>query len=576
MKKRYIVIMVLIFLLTTAQLVSAQVFQMPDDGRVNGIPADAISPLFRETLTEGLQAGRIPTLNGSYYYRDRYELMSNIADRSARIFPLFDPEATTFALMAEITIENGDPGASLEESGCGFIFRNNDPALHPTDPDSYMHALITMAGNQIFAGMNYNNPVAYETKKFAEANPNRQTHIVAVFANGSDSSVLINRQEVRRHFDLPVLTPGQFQYTIQSGSSTGFGTRCLFERVYLFIPAAGGRQGKNDQSDIPDQQPPQKDDQAIDESLDDLCKPTGIGLVPEIEEFCQWPLVELPVCVSGTHHGLHCPKFYEFAMMIRELSGELCADGAFKPENMLQICNYARYQASVLENAGIVFMTPSDCGNQEIIPFQSCMDMIGLLNRCRNVPKTGAGEKCDFVAIHSVVYRDHPLWDQIARQCSACEALAKLGNCKFSSNPSCRYLEERCKQNADYLLCNNLPNLKTDPNYASLAPGLINGLEAYCKKAELAELECVTIEEPPIIRIQPLPPASNPANPPAVQGCPQGQVYNPATGVCSWPGAGPTGEIPIVDDWDPGFTHGGSAVPGQGYTPFPWPDWLSP
>lgn len=236
--KRTVLIVILIGTLAAAAAVFASANrQDQDDGRLIPISVDKVPHEFIQVLEEGILSGRIyPSLTGSYYFRERFEAETNVFDRQVKLFRLFDPEVSAHVIFADVTWESADENPPEPDSSCGFVFRDNDREAHPNEPDSFMISQIAMDRKDYLWGSNRDTLVNYGRKDFPDPKPDQKTHKLAVFANGSDVSVLLDGVELRRHFDVSVVNPGQIFYMIQSGTNTGFGTRCTFENVNLFVP----------------------------------------------------------------------------------------------------------------------------------------------------------------------------------------------------------------------------------------------------------------------------------------------------------------------------------------------------
>lgn len=205
------------------------------DGRVQPIHSDNVSPEFMRVLAAGLHSNRISTLEGDFYFLDRFSAEYAKNDQQFKLFRMFDKEVPNLVILADVTWEISGRYPSLIDTGCGFVFRNNDDS-RLEEPDSFLHAQLVIEGKDFFWGMDKGNFVSYGRQYFRDPSIGRQTNQVAIFANGSDTSVLLNGNELRRNLDVAVTTPGMIHYTVQSGTEEGFGTRCTFENINLFIP----------------------------------------------------------------------------------------------------------------------------------------------------------------------------------------------------------------------------------------------------------------------------------------------------------------------------------------------------
>ncbi len=227
-------IMLIIAIVIASLIISGSLAAAPD-GRVRPIQSEAVSAEFMSVLQEGIQSKRIDTLEGDYYYLGQFSAEYGKYDKKFKMFRLFDKEVADIVILADISWEAGGNYPSLTDSGCGFVFRNNDDA-RKEEADSYLHSQIVLEGKDFFWGLNKDQFVSYGRKYFADPTFGRKTYQVAIFANGRDTSVFINGKEVRRNLDVAVTTPGLIHYTVQSGTDKDHGMRCKFERINLFVP----------------------------------------------------------------------------------------------------------------------------------------------------------------------------------------------------------------------------------------------------------------------------------------------------------------------------------------------------
>ena len=228
-------IMYLIVILIAALVIGGSFAFTQQDGRVQPIQSEYVSPEFMSVLEEGRRAGRIPALEGDFYFLDQFSAEYGKYNKQFKMFRLFDQEVPDLVILADVTWEAGGLYPSLIDTGCGFVFRNNDDA-RTEEADSFMHAQLVMEGKDFFWGLNKGKFVSYGRKYFRDPSFSRQTYKVAIFAHGSDVSVFVNGREVRRNLDVAVTTPGLIHYTVQSGTEQDYGTRCTFENINLFIP----------------------------------------------------------------------------------------------------------------------------------------------------------------------------------------------------------------------------------------------------------------------------------------------------------------------------------------------------
>ncbi len=216
-------------------LFTSLVYANQQDGRVRLIPQDAVSGDFLKVLEEGVNSGRISSMEGDYYFLDKFVAEYKKFDKQFKMFRMFDVEVPNLVILADVTWKLGSQIPSAIDTGCGFVFRNNDDS-RIDEPDSFMHAQLVMEGKDFFWGLHEGKFVSYGRKYFANPSANSITRKIAIFANGEDVSVLLDGRELRRNTNVAVTTPGMIHYTVQSGTDKGFGTRCFFENISLFVP----------------------------------------------------------------------------------------------------------------------------------------------------------------------------------------------------------------------------------------------------------------------------------------------------------------------------------------------------
>ncbi len=234
--KKAILISTIILILIPVGLVMADHQPAKTDGRVIPISPADMSADFIQILLEGVTRNWLPMpFGGTYYYRDHFTVEKNVRDNELKLFRLFDPEVSAQVLYAEITLERSGEDTNPAESACGFVFRDNNEQ-RISEPDNFLVTQIAMDGKDSFWGLNYGTLVNYSREEFTEPNPTNQKHKLAIFANGMNVVVLIDGVEIRNLLDVPVTSVGQIFYAIKSESASGYGTRCTFENVYLFVP----------------------------------------------------------------------------------------------------------------------------------------------------------------------------------------------------------------------------------------------------------------------------------------------------------------------------------------------------
>jgi|GEM_PF-6435236 hypothetical protein len=115
------------------------------DGRVRPVFKDNVSSEFMDVLDEGIQSGRTSSLEGDYFYLEKFSAEYRLSDGSFKLFRMFDQEVPNLVILADVTWLVGGNFPSTIDTGCGFVFQNNDDSREE-EPDSFMHAQIVMEG----------------------------------------------------------------------------------------------------------------------------------------------------------------------------------------------------------------------------------------------------------------------------------------------------------------------------------------------------------------------------------------------------------------------------------------------
>lgn len=170
--------------------------------------------------------GLISTNVGDYYFVDDY------TDEWAQMYwyqwsYLTDMEIADFVIRAKITWKSASDTPQWADSGCGFVFREQDA-------DNHLKANLALDGNVYINGARNANWLSYGTKSFDRHSTSGSAYFTLA-ASGSDVTVMIDDSIVHQARNVAMTDPGYLAFVVVSGTNKGFGTRCEFEEVEIFV-----------------------------------------------------------------------------------------------------------------------------------------------------------------------------------------------------------------------------------------------------------------------------------------------------------------------------------------------------
>ena len=170
--------------------------------------------------------GLISTNVGDYYYVDDF------TDEWAQMYwyqwnYLTGMEIADFVIRAKITWKSASDTPQWSDSGCGFVFREQDA-------DNHMKANFALDGNVYITGMRNSNWLSYGKKSF-DRHSTSGTAYFTLAASGGDVTVMIDDSIVHEARNVVMTNPGSLAFVVVSGTNKGYGTRCTFEEVELFV-----------------------------------------------------------------------------------------------------------------------------------------------------------------------------------------------------------------------------------------------------------------------------------------------------------------------------------------------------
>ena len=211
-----------IVLLMPAGLVAAQDESVSVDTDTRDISDEFIDIVDYLYEDEGL----ISTNVGDYYYVDDF------TDEWAQMYwyqweYLADLEITDFVIRAKITWKSASDTPQWADSGCGFVFREQDT-------DNHMKANFALDGSVYITGIRNSNWLSYGKKSF-DRHSTSGTAYFTLAASGGDVTVMIDDSIVHEARNVALTDPGYLAFVVVSGTNKGFGTRCEFEEIELFV-----------------------------------------------------------------------------------------------------------------------------------------------------------------------------------------------------------------------------------------------------------------------------------------------------------------------------------------------------
>jgi hypothetical protein len=201
-------------------------------------PYPSITPNMRATreaddmtaLVEKYKAdGYIASAEGKYYKLDDFQenfaeiyyyMWYGIEDRKGDLIP-----ATDFVMRSDVSWDSASD--TPNESGCGFVFRNDSERNH------YAVFLLT-TGNTI-AWINLDKVKRLGTKRFGSPQVKGQANLTIVVVD-EKIHVFVDDQFIKTYMGARSFTGGNhLAFSINSGTNKSYGTRCTFRNTFLYV-----------------------------------------------------------------------------------------------------------------------------------------------------------------------------------------------------------------------------------------------------------------------------------------------------------------------------------------------------
>jgi len=169
--------------------------------------------------------GEITRTEGTFYKID--DLEKNKAKIDYFAWWSIDHSAENFAIQTDVVWEVASDNANWFNTGCGFVFAEQD--------DDFFHFLkLSLDGMATLRSFKGDNTQMIIQKKFGKPTiPSGQAKVL----------MIVQEKRVILHIDdqlvfntyAPLLRSGLINLSLSSGINTGFGTRCKFTNIGLWI-----------------------------------------------------------------------------------------------------------------------------------------------------------------------------------------------------------------------------------------------------------------------------------------------------------------------------------------------------
>lgn len=188
--------------------------------------ADARQSAYTARIKELSDAGVITSAEGEYLYLGDYE--ASEARINTPFVEMLGFEAVNFIISADMRWESASDNANWPTSGCGFVYGyedNYNGDLTFLGLDGYTHSIQFRDDRApgIFAFKKWGDPERPTGKALAQLVVFDKR--VSVYVNGALANEFYNG----------LYNGGQLGLNIFSGTNKGYGTRCNFKDVELFL-----------------------------------------------------------------------------------------------------------------------------------------------------------------------------------------------------------------------------------------------------------------------------------------------------------------------------------------------------
>ncbi len=207
-------LLVIIFLLACFGSAAAQ-----DDTR-------NISDTFIGIIDDLYKEGMIPTDKGDFYYIDDFEA------EWAQMYwyqwhYVADMEIKNFVIRAKLSWESASPTPEWADSGCGCVFREQNPENH-------LKANVALDGAVYVNGYLNDKWLSYGKKSFSRHSTKGSAYLT-IIADEKKVSVMVDDEMMATYDNVLITDPGFLAYVVVSGTNKDYGTRCNFEEGEIYI-----------------------------------------------------------------------------------------------------------------------------------------------------------------------------------------------------------------------------------------------------------------------------------------------------------------------------------------------------
>jgi len=202
---------------------ASQVLVTTEVSQGSGQQGDEMQAVIQQLYDEGL----ISKTSGEYYSIDDFNNSVAKIDY-VHTYPL-DLEAENFVISSEVSWDSASESANWYNSGCGFFYANED-----TNEFSLGATSLNLDGMGVIDQWTKGNQKNLAYKKTSSISvPSGEANLMLVVYD-KRITLYVNDQKLLSAYD-GLVKLGTLGFTITSGTNAGFGTRCQFTDVNLWI-----------------------------------------------------------------------------------------------------------------------------------------------------------------------------------------------------------------------------------------------------------------------------------------------------------------------------------------------------
>lgn len=188
------------------------------------VMAEDGSEQFESEILKLQEGGSLPTRNWSYYKIDNYE------DEWAQMYwyrwNSFMDDVKDFVIRAKISWDSANETPQWDNSGCGFIFRENE--------GEHLRASIFLDGFVHLKGIRGFDDLSYQKMPYGPASTSgSQEFVLSVYENRI--TMMVDGRVVFKRSDLALNEAGSLGFVVDSGTNKDEGIQCKFEDIELYV-----------------------------------------------------------------------------------------------------------------------------------------------------------------------------------------------------------------------------------------------------------------------------------------------------------------------------------------------------